>query len=223
VRDTLAAAIPGNLCLHFFNRFTIVSGRKYSGIHSNIVTLISVTEPGDEELAMRHYAPLYRFALSLTQTEAKAMDLVQQTFYLWAAKGHQLRDASRLKGWLFTTLYREYLATRRLESRYPQVSLEVLDNEPAAATAETVERLDAKVVLSALSRVDDVFRAPLALFYLEGLSYKQISQMLQIPTGTVMSRLSRGRDQLRQMLAREFDVAANKNSTPIPLRPQTPS
>jgi RNA polymerase sigma-70 factor (ECF subfamily) len=193
------------------------------GMDRSSVTLTCVTEPGDDALATRHYAPLYRFALSLTQTEAEALDLVQQTFYRWAAKGHQLRDASKLKTWLFTTLYREYLAARRRQNRFPQVALEVLDNEPAAATGETEEFLDAKVVLSALSRVDDVFRAPLALFYLEGLSYKQIAQMLQIPTGTVMSRLSRGRDQLRQMLAREFDVAATKNSTPMPLRPQTPS
>src|SRR5215471_13439043 len=106
-----------------------------------IVTLTPVAEPGDEELAMRHYAPLYRFALSLTQTEPKALDLVQQTFYLWATKGHQLRDASKLKTWLFTTLYREYLATRRLDSSFSQVSVEVLDNEPAPTSAETVERM----------------------------------------------------------------------------------
>src|SRR5215471_5532640 len=136
-----------------------------------IVTLTPVAEPGDDELAMRHYAPLYRFALSLTQTEAEALDLVQQTFYRWAAKGHQLRDASRLKTWLFTTLYREYLATRRRQNRFPQVSLEALDNEPVTASAEAVEGLDAQVVLSTLSRLDEVFRVPLALFYLQNLSY----------------------------------------------------
>src|SRR5215831_7745193 len=169
-------------------------------------TLTLVTEPGDDELAMRHYAPLYRFALSLTQTEAEALDLVQQTFYRWAAKGHQLRDASKLKTWLFTTLYREYLATRRRQNRFPQVTLEALENEQATASAEIVERLDAQVVLAALLRLDEVFRVPLALFYLENLSYKQIADVLEVAPGTVMSRLSRGRDQLRQMLAHGFDV-----------------
>src|SRR5215468_7169265 len=125
------------------------------------VTLTCVTEPGDDGLATRHYAPLYRFALSLTQTEAEALDLVQQTFYRWAVKGHQLRDISKLKTWLFTTLYREYLAARRRQNRFLQVSLETLHNEPAAASAETVERLDAQVVLVALSRLDEVFRVPL--------------------------------------------------------------
>jgi len=188
-----------------------------------VVTLTRVTEPGDDGLATRHYAPLYRFALSLTQTEAEALDLVQQTFYRWAAKGHQLREASKLKTWLFTTLYREYLATRRRQNRFPQVTLEVLDNEPAHASVQTVESLDAQVVLSALSRLDEVFRAPLALFYLQDLSYKQIAEVLELPTGTVMSRLSRGRSQLRRMLAREFDGAANKNSSLPHLRPQSHS
>jgi RNA polymerase sigma-70 factor (ECF subfamily) len=187
------------------------------------VTLTLVTEPGDDELAMRHYAPLYRFALSLTQTEAEALDLVQQTFYRWAAKGHQLRDASKLKTWLFTTLYREYLACCRRQNRFPQVTLDALDNEPATASAETVERLDAQVVLSALSRLDEVFRVPLALFYLENLSYKQIADVLEVAPGTVMSRLSRGRDQLRQMLAREVDVTANKKSATADLKKQSHS
>ena len=188
-----------------------------------VVTLTPVTEPGDDELAMRHYAPLYRFALSLTQTDAEALDLVQQTFYRWAAKGHQLRDVSKLKTWLFTTLYREYLASRRRQNRFVQVSLETLHDEPAAVSAETVERLDAQVVLAAMSRLDEVFRAPLALFYLEDFSYKQIAELLEIPTGTVMSRLSRGRDQLRRLLSREFDVTANKNSAPADLKPQSHS
>src|SRR5215831_1047995 len=102
-----------------------------------VVTLTPETEPGDDELAMRHYAPLFRFALSLTETDTEALDLVQQTFYRWAAKGHQLRDASKLKTWLFTTLYREYLASRRQQNRFPLVTLETLHDEPAAVSAET--------------------------------------------------------------------------------------
>src|SRR5262249_37229030 len=154
--------------------------KEYWGMDHRAVTLTTVTEPGDDDLAMRHYAPLYRFALSLTQTEAEALDLVQQTFYRWAAKGHQLRDASKLKTWLFTTLYREFLATRRRQNRFPQVTLETLDNELAHASVETVESLDAQVVLSALSRLDEAFRVTIALFYLENLSYKQIAEIIGI-------------------------------------------
>jgi RNA polymerase sigma factor (sigma-70 family) len=183
------------------------------------VTLTSVTDLGEDGLATRHYASLYRFALSLTRNEADALDLVQQTFYLWAAKGHQLRDASKLKTWLFTTLYREHLVARRRQSRFPQVTLEVLEREPVFASAETVERFDADAVLRELSRLDEVFRAPLALFYLENLSYKQIAEMLGVPAGTVMSRLSRGREQLRRRLARELDPGMNPKPSPSPPNP----
>jgi RNA polymerase sigma-70 factor (ECF subfamily) len=103
------------------------------------------------------------------------------------------------------------------------VALEVLDNEPAHASVETVENLDAQVELSALSRLDEAFRAPIALFYLENLSYKEIADLLEVAPGTVMSRLSRGRSQLRRMLAREFDVRANENLTPPNLKPQSHS
>ena len=59
-----------------------------------------------EGLVNLHYASLYRFALSLTRKESDASDLTQQTFYVWATKGHQLLDASKVKSWLFTTLHR---------------------------------------------------------------------------------------------------------------------
>src|ERR1700722_17474734 len=69
------------------------------------------------QIVNQYYEPLYRFAFSLTRAEADAWDLTQQTFYIWAAKGSQLRDASKVKSWLFTTLHREFLNTRRKGSR----------------------------------------------------------------------------------------------------------
>ena len=66
-----------------------------------------------ESLVAAYYEPLYGFAFGLTRNEADACDLVQQTFSIWANKGHQLRDTSKVKTWLFTTLHREFLGARR--------------------------------------------------------------------------------------------------------------
>ncbi len=71
-----------------------------------------------EALVGEHYEPLFRFALSLTQSEFDAWDLTQQTFYVWATKGQQLRDISKVKTWLFTTLQHAFLVARRKQSRF---------------------------------------------------------------------------------------------------------
>ncbi len=66
-----------------------------------------------ERVVAHYYEPLYQFAFSLTRAEADACDLTQQTFYVWATKGHQLRDPAKVKTWLFTTLHRQFLESRR--------------------------------------------------------------------------------------------------------------
>src|SRR6266508_2783652 len=66
-----------------------------------------------EQIVSEHYEPLYRFAFSLTRTEADACDLTQQTFYIWVTKGRQLRERSKVKSWLFTILHWEFLNVRR--------------------------------------------------------------------------------------------------------------
>ncbi|MSU69832.1 MAG: RNA polymerase sigma factor [Opitutaceae bacterium] len=156
------------------------------------------------QLVDAHYSSLHRFALSLARNSADAGDLVQQTFFIWATKGHGLREAAKAKSWLFTTLYREFLRGRRRDSR--AISLEDLppgETEIAAEDVDRVARLDAATVMAALQTVDEGFRAPLTLFYLEDLSYQEIAGALEVPIGTVMSRLSRGKAQLRAALARE--------------------
>jgi RNA polymerase sigma-70 factor (ECF subfamily) len=70
-----------------------------------------------EQLVEVFYMPLYRFALSLSREPFEAADLTQQTFLLWASKGHQLREESKVKAWLFTSLYREFLRGERKRVR----------------------------------------------------------------------------------------------------------
>jgi RNA polymerase sigma-70 factor (ECF subfamily) len=153
-----------------------------------------------EELIERYYRPLYQFALSLTRSEADACDLTQHTFYTWRIKGSQLRDVSKVRSWLFTTLHRAFLQTRRRESRFPHFELQQVNNELPAISAHEGQELDSADVLHALTKVDELFRAPLALCYLEDCPYKEIAAMLDIPLGTVKSRISRGILQLKALL-----------------------
>lgn len=153
-----------------------------------------------QQLVDQQYAPLYRFALALAKSEADAADLTQQTFFLWALKGDQLRDRSKAKAWLFTTLYHEFLSRRRHDVRFPRVELNDL-REEEMSTFPNVNAFDSATVLQALREVGEPYRAPLTLFYLEQFSYHEIADVLEVPIGTVMSRLSRGKALLRSRLA----------------------
>jgi RNA polymerase sigma-70 factor (ECF subfamily) len=169
-----------------------------------------------EEIVDRFYPMLYRFALSLARNEADACDLTQETFAIWAAKGHFLRDGSKAKSWLFTTLYREFISIRRRETRWPKEELSEVENELPCAMPETVDCLETAQVMDALQSVDETFRAPLVLFYLQEHSYEEIAHILEIPLGTVMSRLSRGRQKLQQaFLQRQPQRDAPASDTPI--------
>ena len=153
-----------------------------------------------ESLVACYYEPLYQFAFSLARDEADACDLTQQTFCIWAAKGHQLRDVSKVKTWLFTTLHREFLGSRRRQPRFPHIELELAATELPVVSPATVNRLDARQVLDSLAALDEIYQAPVALFYLQDCSYNEIAEILDVPLGTVKSRLTRGLGRLHQML-----------------------
>ena len=159
------------------------------------------TDSEFEELVARHYRPLYQFAYSLTRTYADACELTQQTFYIWAAKGRQLRDPAKVKTWLFSTLHNEFLNTRRRQTRFPHYELEHMEHELPSISPAMISRLDCAEVLRALARVDEVFQAPVALFYLAESPYKDIADILNVPIGTVKSRIARGLKQLHRLLS----------------------
>jgi RNA polymerase sigma-70 factor, ECF subfamily len=152
------------------------------------------------DLVERYYRSLYVFALNLTHSEADACDLTQQTFYTWQIKGGQLRDASKVRAWLFTTLHRAFLQIKRRELRFHHHELSEVEYELPCMPPRGAAELDAADVLHALARIDETFRAPLALFYLEECPYKEIAQILNVPLGTVKSRISRGIIQLQAQL-----------------------
>jgi RNA polymerase sigma-70 factor (ECF subfamily) len=160
-----------------------------------------MTGPNFENLVTQYYQPLYKFAFSLTRTEADACDLTQQTFYVWATKGHQLRDPAKIKTWLFTTLHRSFLQRRRKELRFPHQELVETDAALPFVDPVTANGLDSAQVLEALGRIEEHYQAAVALFYLEDCSYKEIAEVLAVPIGTVKSRLTRGLGRLKEMLS----------------------
>jgi RNA polymerase sigma-70 factor, ECF subfamily len=155
-----------------------------------------------EMIVREHYEPLFRFAMSLTRVEADARDLTQQTFYVWATKGHQLRDLSKAKTWLFTTLNRAFLTGQNRQNRFPHQNVD--DNMPElpAPTPEVIDRANSSQVLPALARVDEVYQTAVTLYYLENRSYKDIAVALDVPIGTVKSRIARGIVQLQRLIPR---------------------
>jgi RNA polymerase sigma-70 factor (ECF subfamily) len=158
--------------------------------------------PDFETVVTAYYQPLFRFAFGLTRSEADACDLTQQTFYVWATKGHQLRDTSKVKSWLYTTLYRAFLESRRSQTRFPFSELTEAEADLPVILPDAGRRLDAMRAVEALGQVDEAYRAPIALFYLEDCSYQGIAEILEIPIGTVKSRIARGMAQLKQIYSR---------------------
>jgi len=153
-----------------------------------------------EQIVSRYYGQLYKFAFSLTGVEADACDLTQQTFYIWATKNHQLLDRSKVKAWLFTILHREFLKIRKRTVRFPHFELsEALDDLPTISP-EVVSKFDLARALQFLGQVREPFRVALTLFYLEDYSYEEIANILEVPIGTVRSRISRGVAQLQRSI-----------------------
>jgi RNA polymerase sigma-70 factor, ECF subfamily len=155
-----------------------------------------------QRLVDQFYGPLYRFAMSLTRAEADAADLVQETFLTWASKGHQLQDLSKVKSWLFTTLHRSFLQSQRRLVRFPQLEITEAAADLPHVEPELLDRLDGQAVLALLARVDPQYQAAVALFYLEDYSYNEIAVILEVPLGTVKSRIARGLAQLRELVLR---------------------
>lgn len=156
------------------------------------------------DLVDAYYEALYRFGYSLTRSPDRAADLVQETFCIWAAKNGQLRDRSKAKTWLFTTLHREFLGQRRKMSRFSDEPLDEAIMDRSAADEDDAERqMDGQRAVELLGEMDEMYRAPLALFYIQQHSYKEIAEILDVPIGTVMSRLSRGKEMLRKRMTSE--------------------
>ena len=153
-----------------------------------------------------YYPGLYRFGLRLARSQSDAADLTQETYRILYTKGADIRDAAKVKSWLFMTLYRLFLRGRRREIRFPKDSLDAVEWELSTTEPQSGCQLDGSLAVAALQELDEVFRVPLTLFYLEDMSYKEMAAVLGVPLGTIMSRLFRGKLLLRQQLQSPLGV-----------------
>jgi RNA polymerase sigma-70 factor (ECF subfamily) len=160
-----------------------------------------VNETDYEQAVNSFYEGLYRFAYSLAGNADDAGELTQESFARLLANGGQLRDRSRVKAWLFTTLYRIYLGWKRRETRHPHFEITGVEDELPPVTPDLVDRLENEAVGQSLLEIEERYRVPLALYYFENHSYEEISELLDVPIGTIMSRLSRAKELMRKSLA----------------------
>lgn len=156
---------------------------------------------------------LQRFAHSLCGSQSESDDLVQDTLERAWRKRHSWRQEGSVRSWLFKILYRVFLNSRR-GARVPHEEMQ--EDATAASDVESLPpqeaRLMADDMVRALAALPETQRTPVLLLALECVSYDEAADILGIPVGTLRSRLSRGRETLRQSMRGQGDIAARSKA-----------
>jgi|GEM_PF-552372 len=159
----------------------------------------SLEPPSLEKIVQDLHAPIYRYLYRMAGTVADAEDLTQQTFLLVQRNLGQLREIDRLRHWVFRIARNQYLQSRRKRVPLPASTAElVVDQLPAEN--DDYSPIDSEHLQKVLNELSDEHRLILMMYYFEELPYREIAEQLQIPIGTVMSRLARAKENLRARL-----------------------
>ncbi|MCI0699555.1 MAG: sigma-70 family RNA polymerase sigma factor [Planctomycetia bacterium] len=163
---------------------------------------------GLHQLIDAHYEALYRYAYRLTGSSADAEDLTQEAFGKAISRLAQLREPDRVKAWLFRILRNLHLHQVRDQKRHRIVPLDAVGDLPGRESEEMPE-IDPAKLQQALNDLDESFRTPIILFYFEEFSYRDIAEQMDLPIGTVMSRLARAKAYLRSRLVPANEADGN--------------
>lgn len=163
-----------------------------------------------EKLVADHYAALYRYAYRLAGSSADAEDLVQEAFCKAQSNLDQLRDGNRAKPWLFSILRNAYLHRVRSARKERLVCIDEVGDLPEPL-ADPLPDVDPERLQEALNELPEVFRTPIILYYFDDFSYRDIAEQMDLPMGTVMSRLARAKAHLRGRLLSAAPAAVGGN------------
>jgi RNA polymerase sigma-70 factor (ECF subfamily) len=173
-------------------------------------------------LVAENYQAVYRYAYRLSGSPIEAEDLTQQVYLIANRNLGQLRSLDSAKNWLFTILRNCFLRERQKDKRIPttDVPLNLDDLPQRIAEIPTVAEIEPEKLQEALNGLSDAFRVILGMFYFEELSYKEIAENLDLPIGTVMSRLARAKADLRSRLMDMKEMGAARKRSPRPIAHQ---
>lgn len=164
-----------------------------------------------EELPL-HMRRLYRYALVLTRDEEEAHDLVQDCCTAALDNEHQFERGTNLRAWLFTIMHNRHISRVRKRNR----TVEHLPFNDVTGRlfyqSNQMARLEFRDLVAAVGELEDEFREVLILVSVEGLSYREVADILGVPVGTVTSRLSRARSTLRRRMSRNHQRGTDKSS-----------
>jgi RNA polymerase sigma-70 factor (ECF subfamily) len=164
--------------------------------------------PDIEQSVEQHIPRLRRYARALTGDRAAADDLVQDTLERALSRFHLWRRGSDLRAWLFTIMHNIFVNQARSRMRYPHDTLD--ESAADALHYREPDWTDLRDIGGALERLPVEQRTVVLLVGLEQFTYEEAARVLQVPIGTVMSRLSRGRERMRALLGGDFKAAALK-------------